>query len=1099
MKLSTNIPAMEATTSSFTTEELRAIYANASALFERTPDQFYAVPDTDPYALDRVWNTWTKTAAGGDEKLLHRRLLSAGLEEDSIRPLLGRVGIRDTLAPQEWWSTFEAVAQCFKYHKASIATPENRAYLQEDDPFPFETIWTTIVDFATERLCTQAGKNYALLSAKAVTGLQRSLLRKLFVLSSEIFLLEFNLFRRARMSHLARMLALKADVPKTEIYQEFIDFHLENGMKKIFMEYPVLARLVATVTNNWVAAITEFLERWEEDKKEISSRFFLNENLEIADIEGSLSDSHNHGRTVFILSLNNHKKIVYKPRTLFSEKLWNDVIAWTNKAGSLNIKRLHVWSREAYGWMEFADYNEFKKEGDLEKYYHNCGGLLALAYLLGSSDFHYENLIVSDGQPVIIDLETITHHARKDDIVAEGALDKLLNEEFGESVIRTGMLPRWIPGEMGEAIDISALGAVDSQRTRVKMPVWKHVNTDMMDREMEFKHSEPGKNAPKLAGDIVPPGPYRASILTGFTTVYEVFRNKREELLAQTGFLYELAGQQIRFIFRPTYRYYMLLHRCLDPVCMRNGAARSAQIESLAAELIQLEDNPAWPVLEQEHLALEREDCPYFYGPADGLEISGGAADIHGTIVESAFQRILERIRNLSLADLGKQKDYILASFDTRNHYSQHQAAVSEAVNITHDTIEQAVDRIDTQDTLKAAVEIGEQLLQTKVSYSAKGSTWMTLKFLPEINKHQLLGVGPDFFEGRTGIAFFLSALSVVSGQQKYADLALDTLAGVREDLRGSGANAAAEGIGLHGLTGLAGIMYGFVHIAELLQDDSLLQEAKNLLPTFLPKEETDGKPFDFLTGTAGTIACLLRFYRVTGDVQALEIAEQYGHLLLQARTSDASGAKGWATFEDKMITGFAHGQAGIAFAMHQLGQASGRKDFIAAARDAVAWEDSTFSEKAGNWPDLRWGEMENGEYSYADGWCHGAPGIALGRLGMLADGFEDTPVAFAAATQLIQASSMNRVDHLCCGNAGRLSILFELAQSNNDKVLAGELQHRIHALLERKAKDGSYKYWWTGYPNVTLPALYQGSTGIGYTLLRMLAPERLPNILLAR
>src|SRR4026208_432660 len=73
------------------------------------------------------------------------------------------------------------------------------------------------------------------------------------------------------------------------------------------------------------------------------------------------------------------------------------------------------------------------------------------------------------------------------------------------------------------------------------------------------------------------------------------------------------------------------------------------------------------------------------------------------------------------------------------------------------------------------------------------------------------------------------------------------------------------------------------------------------------------------------------------------------------------------------------HGAAGFAYALASLSAATGREDFAAAAQECVDFEDSSFSSQRGNWPDLR---VDGGE-AWPCQWCHGAPGIGLGRIGM--------------------------------------------------------------------------------------------------------------------
>src|SRR4029077_3473690 len=77
---------------------------------------------------------------------------------------------------------------------------------------------------------------------------------------------------------------------------------------------------------------------------------------------------------------------------------------------------------------------------------------------------------------------------------------------------------------------------------------------------------------------------------------------------------------------------------------------------------------------------------------------------------------------------------------------------------------------------------------------------------------------------------------------------------------------------------------------------------------------------------------------------------------------------------------GFAHGAAGIAYALTRLFERTGETRFRDAAEEGVAFEHLHYDREHGNWPLL-----DAPDLRFRTSWCNGAPGIALGRLGMLA------------------------------------------------------------------------------------------------------------------
>jgi DNA-binding CsgD family transcriptional regulator len=142
-------------------------------------------------------------------------------------------------------------------------------------------------------------------------------------------------------------------------------------------------------------------------------------------------------------------------------------------------------------------------------------------------------------EPVIVDLETIMSHVRHPE---SGAAPRDVAEPFFfESIVRSVLVPRWIEAEGEGAVDVSALGAVVAQRSRVRAPVWAHVNTDAMELREEFRVGAPGANTPELDGAALSPNDFAAELRDGFTHAYELLAAHRDALLGDGGPVAEAA------------------------------------------------------------------------------------------------------------------------------------------------------------------------------------------------------------------------------------------------------------------------------------------------------------------------------------------------------------------------------------------------------------------------------------------------------------------------------------------------------------------------------------------------------------------------------
>jgi lantibiotic modifying enzyme len=213
-------------------------------------------------------------------------------------------------------------------------------------------------------------------------------------------------------------------------------------------------------------------------------------------------------------------------------------------------------------------------------------------------------------------------------------------------------------------------------------------------------------------------------------------------------------------------------------------------------------------------------------------------------------------------------------------------------------------------------------------------------------------------------------------------------------------------------------------------------------------------------------------------------------HLLSNARPM--SQGAGWPTLRmERPLAGFSHGVAGIALSLLQLAQVSQQERFRQGALAAFEYERSLFSPEQGNW--VRF--LGQDEQEFAVAWCHGAPGIGLGRLGALPyidDEQIREEIEIALDTTLKLGFGHNQ--SICHGDLGNLETV----------LLAGQVlnESRYHEHLKRLTAQvfgGMQEYGWvTGVPlGVETPGLMTGLAGIGYELLRLAAPEHVPSVLL--
>jgi lantibiotic modifying enzyme len=121
-------------------------------------------------------------------------------------------------------------------------------------------------------------------------------------------------------------------------------------------------------------------------------------------------------------------------------------------------------------------------------------------------------------------------------------------------------------------------------------------------------------------------------------------------------------------------------------------------------------------------------------------------------------------------------------------------------------------------------------------------------------------------------------------------------------------------------------------------------------------------------------------------------------------------------------------------------------------------------------------------------GWCHGAPGIALGRLGMLGS-IDDAEIReeIARALETTRSARIDQSDHICCGSMSRVAILTLASHRLGDEGLLAAAERLAERALERGRRPAD---------SVFDPTLFLGAAGIAWTLLGLSDPACTPCVL---
>ncbi len=845
----------------------------------------------------------------------------------------------------------------------------------------------------------------------------------------------------------------------------------------VFADYPVLKRRLDEVLVQQIENFRTFLARFTADWPKVRRSFSLPHSTRLSHLDFGSGDQHNDGQTVIIATLETGQKLVYKPREIAIEQGFNELLAELNRQiSSLSFRQTKFVPGQDYGWVEFISAESCTTEAELHSYFRHTGGLLALTHILGGFDFHHENLIAAGPDPVMIDLETLFYSFKNGTYL--GLQDPFLEaSEFPAvkallgSVITTLMLPQNARDEQISGIDGLARSQNVAQRYNIEKNV---VEPSLIGEALHF-------NAPRLKGEVVKATDYSGDIAAGFRLVYKHFMARKDHYCAPDSPVRKLAQCRARVVVRDTKIYHKLVQNSYHPTLLQSEDARLVHFLNLWHHA---EKNPTTiPLFASEVRQLLRDDIPYFCHHPIAPEV----LDYSGTPTRYAYDTTgldtcLAAIKDLSEKDLALQEWIIIASLETgvRAPKPLYERTSSDRPPALHE----ALDKV--HDAIMFAALADEQMLD-----------WLTITPTPD-EKLIVAPVDITFYSGIAGLVYYLAyyaAFTKDPADRKNAEMAL---ANMHQQLEDDWQVYDTPGA----MAGLGGAAYTYLHLSALWQQPSFVDKAFHILERDLQNQQINPELFDIIGGAAGLVCVALVGYETSGQKRFLALAETFADILLGAAKTDDHG-KYWALGENAHpLTGFSHGWSGIAYALSWLAKHSSRTGLQSEISHILMREHKDFLPEAGNWRDWRLHNMtENPSENHNDFgyfWCNGSAGIGLSRIGMLATGQTDpllkADIEVAAHTTLSHGLGHNH--SLCHGDMGNLDFLMQAATLLQDRALESaclsSLGQSCETILEGRIFGGSSR-------RVAPPDLMTGLSGVAYGLLRFLAPDTMPDLMLLK
>jgi lantibiotic modifying enzyme len=384
---------------------------------------------------------------------------------------------------------------------------------------------------------------------------------------------------------------------------------------------------------------------------------------------------------------------------------------------------------------------------------------------------------------------------------------------------------------------------------------------------------------------------------------------------------------------------------------------------------------------------------------------------------------------------------------------------------------------------IACAARIAGEIRETALTDCAGYRTWIVTEPVSRAGHQRLRATGYGLYDGVAGIALFLAAASRCTGAADAALLAADALAPLRARLRAAPSYADEHGLG--GAGGAASAIYALTRAGVLLGDDSLLDDAMRAALQITPAVIARDTTFDVMYGSAGAILALLALFEARPRDWLVERAIDCGRRLLDSRRPLAAARdttpRAWPSSRERRPVGLAHGASGIALALFRLHAATGVAEYASAAIDAVEADEL----------------LRNGS---GTSWCRGSAGIGLVCLapaaGSQALALRARARGCVSHVRMCSVLSGRGGDGLCCGTMGEVELLLTAGLRWGDATLLAAAHQRASHVIRRLRATRRDTSTGAERLHVADPALYRGTAGIGYSLLRLCHPEILPSLL---
>ena len=814
----------------------------------------------------------------------------------------------------------------------------------------------------------------------------------------------------------------------------------DEGFSEIRKSYPEMESLVKSIAEKSQNYIDMIFSDLSNDVDKLEEVFGGLGNLRR--IQLSMGDTHK-GKSVSILEFEK-RVLVYKPREMSVDKEIYDILTSIIQSNKLNSSRTRyiiapkILIQDSHSWQEFSPSYQNSNNDELQAFLYNAGVFLAIFYLLGVGDLHFENVICSVGTPVFTDLEAFVSPPRED---YEG-LDQ--NKVVGRSVLGSALLPLYNPTlglnlsglftetQSSDNMKYKALQIIDGQLGYVEMQGGISLDKNQEQLKQRFLHK---------------PGMYKY-LIQGLVDTLNLMKDDRKLVWSYITNS-KLPDLNARVLLRHTTIYSKFIEASRAPEYLMNNSKRKKLFNLLKAnfELGKF----GYLRVNSEIKSMLEGDIPVFYTPISGQ----GLLTEDGECIEDYFScsllnLIQRRLQELDSSVIEYQLELVKLSLVSGIKIGKLSVQKNGSLLNEHMTnpLDYAKDIFDSVWKRRFKVSDDEFDFYTLVNANEQ---WLKIDFA----KYGIYHTG--------GLLLTMYAYGICNSE-KYKRMAEDLYSQFMRKYRYAVTvkNASAE-IDVSVFSGLGGLAYISLVLHGLSQKPEYIKNAKEII--YEIKKILDEKRrkqkinLDFVEGLSGIAVLVCRYISVEPDCVLINwINEMYEDL------------------DDTLLgDGFAHGRLGVAYAKLVIAATLGRKKCILEICSGI---------KKNELKDKGWCR---GKVGYAQFWLE--VGINLHSEGELDS--EMTEIVTMSLDECLSIDDWAGVS-LCHGYFGLIDILIKADKEATwlDSDIRTKIKNRIDGLPRFDVRNIK----WQEEVDLVCDSYMLGATGALYEYMRL--DKKLPSVL---